>query len=199
MNCRASSLGIAALLIAPAFGAGWIDLSKGTTLEGWRVEGKGNWKVGGGVIGATQSAGNVGGDIFTGREWGNFETELEFQMSSPGNSGLWFRVSKEQPGYQVDFIDEKGWPGVYSGSLYCMGKAFIAKNTDAATIRKAGWNKVRLRVEGDHIVVVMNGKTVIDIRDNTFPKAGSLGLQVHSGKSIDGMSVRVRKFRVREL
>jgi hypothetical protein len=187
------------LLLSPLFAAQWTSLIDGKTLAGWRVEGKGDWKVEGGVIVAHQGPGNTGGDIFTEREWTDFEVELEFQMSSPGNSGLWFRVGKDQPGYQVDFIDEAAWPNVYSGSLYCMGKAFIAKNGDASTIRKDGWNRMRLRVQGDSMTVVMNGKTVVDIKDATFAKPGSLGLQVHQGKSVNGMFVKVRKLRVRAL
>ncbi len=194
------SLLLAVLFTAQMFAAGgWTAIRPSKTFDGWRVEGKGDWKSERGEISARQGPGNTGGDIFTERQWTDFEAELEFWMSSPGNSGLWFRVSKDQPGYQVDFIDEPDWPNVYSGSLYCMGKAFIAKNGDASTIRKNAWNKLAVRVKGDSIVVVMNGKTVVDIHDSTFPKAGSLGLQVHQGKVVNGMSVRVRKFRVREI
>ena len=193
---------VSAALLGTAFAAGpgrWISLADGKTLKGWRVEGKADWKIEGGAIVGRQGENNVGGDIFTEQEWTDFEAEAEFQMTSPGNSGLWYRVSKSQPGYQVDFIDEAAWPNVFSGSLYCMGKGFIAKNTDPKTIRKTGWNRVHLRVAGDSVTVTMNGTTVVHMNDSTFPKAGSIGIQVHQGDGVKGMVVRVRKVRIRAL
>jgi hypothetical protein len=177
----------------------WIRLFDGKTLNGWRMEGKADWKVEGGAILGRQGPGNKGGDLYTEQQWGDFELEAEFQMSSPGNSGIWFRVSAAQPGYQVDFIDEAAWPNVYSGSLYCMGKGFLVKNSDPATIRKTGWNKMRLVVVGNSITVVMNGTTVVKTNDATFPKSGSIGIQTHPGKDVNGMEVRVRNIRIRPL
>ena len=189
-------------LIGPAFAAGpgdWISLFDGKTLKGWRVEGKADWKVESGAIVGRQGTGNTGGDLYTEQQWTDFEVEAEFQMSSPGNSGLWFRVSPSQPGYQVDWIDEAAWPNVYSGSLYCMGKGFLVKNADPATIRKSEWNRVRLVVQGDSITVVMNGTAVVKTNDATFPKAGSVGIQTHQGAGVKGMEVRVRNIRLRPL
>ena len=177
----------------------WIPLFDGKTLNGWRMEGKAGWKVEGGAILGRQGPGNTGGDLYTERQWSDFELEAEFQMSSPGNSGIWFRVSAAQPGYQVDFIDEAAWPNVYSGSLYCMGKGFLVKNSDPDTIRKTGWNRVRLVVVGDSITVAMNGTMVVKTNDATFPNSGSIGIQTHQGKGVNGMEVRVRNIRIRPL
>jgi hypothetical protein len=40
---------------------------------------------------------------------------------------------------------------------------------------------------------------VVDIHDATFPGAGRLGIQIHKGKAFDGMEVRLRSMKVREL
>ena len=63
-------------LIGPAFGAGpgdWISLFDGKTLNGWRVEGKADWKVEGGAIVGRQGTGNTGGDLYTEQQWTDFE------------------------------------------------------------------------------------------------------------------------------
>lgn len=189
-------------LAAPVFAGGpgqWISLFDGKTLNGWRVEGNADWRVQDGAIVGRQGAGNKGGDLYTNQQWKDFEVEAEFQMTSPGNSGLWFRVSPSQPGYQVDWIDEPDWPNVYSGSLYCMGKAFLVKNSDPKTVRKTGWNRVRLVVKGDSITVEMNGTQVVKTTDSTFPNEGSIGIQTHQGTGVNGMEVRVRSIRLRPL
>jgi hypothetical protein len=120
-------------------------------------------------------------------------------MRYPGNSGVWFRVAGPRTGYQADFLDQASHPGVLAGSLYCMGKAFIAENRDPATVNREGWNRLVIRAAGDHIVIRQNGKTVVDIRDGTFRGPGSIGIQIHKGKTFEGMEVRLRKLRIRAL
>jgi hypothetical protein len=177
----------------------WTALIAQNGLAGWKAEGNATWKVENGVLIGRQGAGGSSGDLYSVSQWKDFELEAEWKMHWPGNSGMWFRVGSPQSGYQADFIDQPSHPGVYSGSLYCMGKAFIAENHDAQSIYKDGWNKLRIRAEGDHFVVTINGKKVVDVRDATFPGAGSVGIQVHAGSAFDGMEVQVRNLRMRNL
>ncbi len=183
----------------PAAASGWISLIQGNSLAGWKAEGKAAWSVRDGAIVGTGAPGGTGGDLFTEKQWTDFELEAEWRMRWPGNSGIWFRWSGPRTGYQVDILDQPSHPGVLSGSLYCMGKAFIAENRDPATVNKDDWNRLLVRVTGDHIVVEQNGKKVVDVRDKTFPGPGSVGIQVHTGKAFDGMEVRVRNLRLRPL
>jgi hypothetical protein len=191
---------LAIMLPAAACAAGWTSLIQGTSLSNWQAEGKADWKVEGGAIVGRQGAGGAPGDLFTRERWKDFELESEWKMHWPGNSGIWFRWAGPKTGYQADFLDEpKSYPGVLSGSLYCMGKAFIARNGDAGSLKRDGWNKMRITARGDHLVIQLNGKTVVDVHDATFAGPGSVGIQVHQGKAFDGMEVRVRKFRIRPL
>jgi len=176
---------------------GWTALADGRTLAGWHTTGNADWKVEDGAIVGRQGAGGAAGDLFTDRQWRDFELEAEWSMRFPGNSGLWFRVSGPKTGYQADFLEEPAYPGVLSGSLYCMGKAFIAVNRETASVNKDGWNRIVIRAAGDEITIVQNGKSVVHVRDNTFPGPGSIGIQVHPGKQFAGMEVRVRGIRLR--
>lgn len=178
---------------------GWISLIDAKGLTGWKAEGKADWSVQGGCIVGVQGAGGTGGDLFTEKQWTDFELRAEWKMKWPGNSGIWFRWAGPRTGYQADFLDQPSHPGVLSGSLYCMGKAFIAENRDAKSVIRDGWNRLRMRAQGDHLVVEQNGKKVVDIRDNTFPGPGSVGIQVHTGKAFEGMEVRVRALQLRPL
>ena len=177
----------------------WVSLSDGKTLKGWKQTGKAQWEVKDGAIVGRQGAGGAAGDLLTEQQWKNFEAELEWNMKWPGNSGIWFRYSNPDSAYQADILDQSSHPGVLSGSLYCAGKMFIAENRDASSVNKEGWNRMRIRAQGDEITIEQNGKRVIQMRDKTFPGPGSIGIQLHAGKSFEGMEIRVRKLRVRSL
>lgn len=179
-----------------AAGGGWIPLFDGKTLKGWKAEGNAAWTVEDGAIVGRQGPGGAAGDLFTERQFGNFVLEAEWRMKFPGNSGLWFRVRGPRTGYQADFLELNG---VLSGSLYCMGKAFIAENRDASTVNRDGWNRIRIRAAGGHITIEQNGRQVAEAHDNTFPGPGSVGIQVHRGDAFKGMEVRVRNIRFRTL
>jgi hypothetical protein len=120
-------------------------------------------------------------------------------MKWPGNSGIWFRYVSAQSSYQADILDPSDHSGVLSGSLYCTGKAFIAENRDAASVNRDGWNQMRIRAMGEELTIEQNGKRVVQTRDKTFPGPGSVGIQLHAGKSFEGMEIHVRKMRIRSL
>jgi hypothetical protein len=191
-----------AALSAPAGAraqSGWTSLIPGPDLRGWKAEGKASWSVQDGAIVGRQGPGDAAGDLFTEKQWTDFELEAEWTMRFPGNSGIWFRWSGPNTGYQADFIDQPSHPGVLSGSLYCMGKAFIAENRDPSTVNRTGWNRIRISAAGDHLTVEQNGKKVVDIRDTAFPGPGSIGIQIHQGKAFETMEVRIRNLRIRPL
>lgn len=177
----------------------WIDLFDGKSLNGFHTEGKARWSVENGEIVGRQGEHGGSGDLFTNARWKDFEVEVDWKMHWPGNSGIWFRYTGPQSAYQADILDQQSHPGVLSGSVYCMGKAFIAENRNAKTVNKDGWNHMRIVVKGDHIVVESNGTKVVDLHDATFPGKGFVGIQAHAGEDFTGMEVRVKNFRLRPL
>jgi len=185
-------------LIAAAGGA-WATLIESNSLKGWHAEGKADWRVENGTIIGRQGPGGAAGDLFTDKTWSDFELECEWRMHYPGNSGIWFRYVNEKEAYQADILDQPSHPGVLAGSIYCPGKMFITENHDAATVHKDAWNKMMVRAEKDDLTVVLNGKQVSKIKDNSFHGPGSIGIQVHAGKDYDGMEIRVRGLRVRSI
>jgi hypothetical protein len=199
MHRRGFLLGGLTALAAAAEREKWISLFDGKSLKGWRAEGNAAWSVANGELIGRQGPGGAAGDLFSEAQWADFELETEWTMRFPGNSGVWFRVAGPRTGYQADILDQSSHPGVLSGSLYCMGKAFIAENRDASSVNKDGWNKLNIRAAGDQFVIVQNGKKVVDVRDGTFPGAGSVGFQIHAGKPFEGMEARFRNIRLRPL
>jgi hypothetical protein len=117
----------------------------------------------------------------------------------PANSGIWFRRSSSQPGYQADILDDPGIPGALSGSFYAMGVGFLVKNSDRDSVNQEDWNQLRVRAVGEEVTIGLNGKTVVEARDSRFLKPGSIGIQIHAGDGFKGMEIRVRNIRLRAL
>jgi hypothetical protein len=199
MNLNRRAFLTAAVALPMAAESAWTPLFDGKSLNGWHSDGKARWSVENGEIVGRQGDNGGSGDLFTNTQWKDFELEVEWKMHWPGNSGIWFRYTGPQSAYQADILDQPDQPGTLSGSLYCMGKAFIAQNRDTKTINKDGWNRMRVVAQGDHIVIESNGRKVVDLHDATFSSKGFVGIQAHAGQDFTGMEVHVKNIRLRPL
>ena len=104
--------------------SGWELLFDGTSLHGFKgyqqdTPGAG-WRVIDGAIVRTEAA----GDLLTKEMYDSFEIQLEYRISTAGNSGLMFHVSEDgkRPWYsgpEVQIIDnDAGKDGQKAGWLY---------------------------------------------------------------------------------
>jgi hypothetical protein len=192
----ASVLSAAALLCAcgappPAAGPEWTPLFNGKDLEGWAPKGGAKWTVEDGCLVGQQDNGKPG-DLYTTKDWDNFELRFAYKVVWPANSGVWFRGK-----YQYDILKYKN-PVAYSGSLYCPGKMFILKNLDEALERRDGWNEGQVYANGDRLIQWLNGKQIGECRDATVAR-GPFGLQVHGGDEFKAMKILVKRVEVRLL
>ena len=190
----AASASVAATNLAarlPAGSQAWRPLCNGRDLEGWKQEGKGEFRVEDGVLVGTQTDGQ-GGDLFTTNEWRNLEIRFSYKMKWPGNSGVWFRDR-----YQFDILQYPD-PVAFSGTHYCPGKLFLFRNLEAGREKRDDWNEARILAYGDHLAMWLNGHLIGRCRD-TSQRTGRVGLQVHGGNDCRGMEIRVRGLEVRPL
>lgn len=184
--------------------ADWISLFDGKTLNGWTARAKGDVQVKDGEIQILSQGANlwlVQEDTFD-----NFELTVEAKMPQDDayNSGIGFRCSngkgeKGKPkGYQCEIDRAK------SGMIYAIGSGWVwPKGSDESAKFKqmAGdcfqdgqWNKFRIRCEGDHLQIWINGTQTADVHDGRFA-SGSIALQ-HHGK---GGLHRFRNVKIRRL
>jgi hypothetical protein len=179
--------------IVSLFGAektDWTPLFNGKNLDGWKQQGAAIFKVEDGCLLGTQTDGK-GGDLFTTNSFDNFECRFTYKVKWPANSGIWFRDK-----YQFDILKYTN-PVAFSGTLYCPGKMFIAKNLDESLEKRDDWNEGRIFANGDHLVLWLNGKKTGDCRDSTVAK-GRIGIQVHGG-AFKGMEIIIKRIEVRPL
>ena len=178
-------------------GDGWTPLFNGKNLSGWAPEGKAAWSVEDGCLVGRQGPGRAPGDLFTVEEFDDFEVSVTFKMQWPGNSGVWFRYQAPDKSYQADILEYED-PVCYAGTLYCPGKMFLAMNEDPDLVNREGWNTLKVRAQGDHLVVTLNDVVTADVHEGSFA-AGKIGFQIHAGDQFKDMAILVREILIRPL
>ena len=172
------------------------------------------WQVAGGVL---SKEGKVD-DLVTVRPYRNFELELEWKIGKAGNSGIFYRGTREYdhiywsgPEYQLlddaNAEDNKS-PLTLAGADY----ALYGAPADAAHPYDH-WNRTRLLVNGNHVEHWLNGRKVVDY-DLGSPDwkqkvaASKFSAYLHYGVAASGLigiqgdhpgALAIRNIRIREL
>jgi len=140
---------------APGFrpGPGWVRLFNGTDMAGWKLVGRypSTWRIQDGVLGSPSESDN----LYTERQFLDFELHLEFKLPREGNSGAFLRGRKEVQ--LSDCFGRKTLEDTDCGGIF--GK--VAPRVNAC--RPPGqWNTLDVTMAGAKITVVLNGATTVD-------------------------------------
>ncbi|MEQ9310307.1 MAG: DUF1080 domain-containing protein [Balneolaceae bacterium] len=207
----------------------WITLFDGETFNGWKEYNSDTinpkWEIEDGMI-IVSREGNTrdkntgfGKSIITTEQFGNFELELEYRMSTGGNSGLMYHVI-ENPKYNHDFetgpeyqILDDEFSASETEPNKMLASSYDMFAPQSKTINPAGeWNKVRLIYNNGEVEHWLNGEKVLEFTEGsaawkeahskskwvdapdwaTF-NSGHISLQDH------GDFVAFRNIRIREL
>lgn len=174
--------------------AGWIQLFDGASLKGWDARSTfdaaatGNWSVRNGAI---SCPGTVPGWISTSASFTDFTLKLEFRGTEKVNSGVFLRSQKEgaphQTGYELQIWDYQP-QGFLTGSLVGSVKAGPAK------VIGGQWNTYEITARGDHFLIQLNGKKVLDARD-TKHISGVIGFQCQKENPIEFRNIKLLPLR----
>jgi hypothetical protein len=176
-----------------------VRLFNGKDLAGWKIYGTEKWYVDAGELVCESGPDKQYGYLATKQPYKNFDLSLEFKQEANGNSGVFFRSSIEGTkisGWQVEVAPKDHDTG---GIYESYGRGWLLQIPDEKeTILKPGeWNKLRIRVEGDHVQTFLNGQQMIDLHDEKIGAAnGSIALQIHDG---GGIKVRWRNLMLQIL
>lgn len=187
----------AAFFLSAAKQPEWTPLFNSKDLDGWKSRGDAVWTVENECIVGKQGPGGAAGDLFTEKEYDDFELTVTFKMQWPGNSGVWFRFQDDKKTYQADILEYKN-PVCYTGSLYCHGFPFLALNEDPELVKKDDWNTFKIRAQGDRLVITLNDRVTADVRDKTSSR-GKIGFQVHAGDDFKDMKITIWEIMIRPL
>ena len=114
--------------------------------------------------------GDPAGYLTSDQSYKNFVLSIEFKTGGDTNSGVFVRSPQESGGYEVQIWRQQP-AGYNTGAI-----VGTAKTAREYTFKPDQWNHYQITAEGDHITVVLNGETTLDIHDTRFSE-GHLRLQ----------------------
>ena len=142
-----------------------------------------HWEV---VDGLLTGCGEPTGYLTSDQSYRNFVLSIEFKCSEDTNSGVYIRSPNENGGYEVQIWKQQP-AGYNTGAI--VGTAKTARDFP---IKANQWNHYQITADGDHIVIVLNGETTLDVHDAKFPE-GHLRLQYQQ------YSIAFRNIKIRSL
>ncbi len=169
---------------------GWIEMFDGKTLDGWKAsESPENWAVEDGCITGKGSRSHL---FWMERKCTDCEFRAEVKISDKGNSGMYFRAK---------FME--GWPEGYEAQVNAThkdwkrtGSLYNFANIKEQLVEPDTWYSQHIIAKGNHIIIKVNGKTVVDYVDEANTHAeGYLALQQHD----PGSRVWYRNLKMRPI
>lgn len=168
--------------------AEWRSLWDGKSFKGWRVIGKGDWKIEDGAIHGTNVKSEKDfGHLVSDRDYTNFTIRVKYKTAK-GNSGLYFRVAEKGfsgvTGFQAEIDPQNDAGGLYETN----GRSWVSqpKPADVKKWFKPGeWNEMSVSAHGGHIVVHVNGIKSAELKGDPGRREGKFALQVHGGQDCE--------------
>ena len=177
----------------------FVPLFNGKDLSGWSVLPAGNWQIVDGVIRGTSPASEKRhGMLVSEKSYGDFEITIEYKAIA-GNSGLYFRAELDKSATKMKgFQAEIDASGKHAGGLYeTRGRAWVVQpDPTSKAFKPEQWNEMRVRAQGRHIMVFLNGIKTAELKNDPGRLMGYFGLQLHGGQKMD---VSFRNIRIRAI
>jgi hypothetical protein len=196
----------------------WHALVEDSTAKSWRgwesADLPKGWSITHGVI---SKDGEVD-DLVTRTEFANFELELEWKLGKGGNSGVFYRGTREYdhiywsaPEYQL--LDDANAPDGRN-RLTAAAAAYALYAAPAGVVHPFDhWNSTRIVVNGAHVEHWLNGQKVVEyelwspgwkakVSASKFAKYPNYGLAKKGYIGIQGDhpgKLALRRMRIREL
>jgi hypothetical protein len=190
---------------------GFDMLFDGSNLNNW-IGNKTGYLVDNGTM-VVNPAGGSGGNLYTAKEYGDFEYRFEFQLTPGANNGLGIRTPTEGDaayvGMELQILDNEAdiyknlQAYQYHGSVYGVipaRRGFLKPTGE--------WNEEMVMAKGSKIKVILNGQVIMDGDIKEASKNGTADHREHPGLHNPkghigflghGSVVRFRNIRVKGL
>jgi hypothetical protein len=165
----------------------WLELTD--SMDGWHTVGDANWHWEGNELVADEASG--ASHLVTDESFSDFQIQLEFWNHEGANSGVFMRIQNPEAitdttAYEANIYDDRPDQSGRTGGI----PNFLPPEAVLDTWDK--WNTYDITMEGDHIVINLNGVKTVDGMDDSF-SSGPISLQYGSG------TVKFRNVRIRRL
>jgi Domain of Unknown Function (DUF1080) len=173
----------------------WISLFDGKSLNGWKVgDNAATFSADSGMIIVHGSTAHLfyDGDVMN-HEFKNFEFKADVKTMPGANSGIYFHTAFQQggwpaKGYEVQ-VNNSHTDWRRTGSLYGI------EDVKEVYVKDNEWYTEYISVQGKHVVIKINDKTVVDYtepenlqrpagQEQKRISSGTFALQGHDPKSI---------------
>jgi hypothetical protein len=182
---------------------GWITIFDGASFKGWKAsENKDSWKV---EDGAFVCHGPRSHLFYTGddKPFTNFEFQCEVMTTPGSNAGIYFHTR-----YQ-----EEGWPkfgheaqvNITHGDPKKSGSLYGVVDVSDPPAKDNEYHTEYIKVKGRHIIIKINGETVVDFTEpegkEAFSKdverrlgSGTFALQAHDpGSQVYFKNIKMKR------
>jgi hypothetical protein len=178
----------------------WVQMFDGKTWDGWKIaENEKSFSIQDGAIVAHGTRAHAF-YMAEAKPFKNFEFECEVQTKENSNAGIFIHTQwqeKDWPkiGYECQVNNSYNKDPQKTGGLYNTVKVLEAPAKDNE------WFKYYIKVEGKHVTVKINDKTVVDYeeppnKEGTIKLSeGTFALQAHD----PGSTVMFRNLKVKRL
>ncbi|HEC02925.1 MAG TPA: DUF1080 domain-containing protein, partial [Phycisphaerales bacterium] len=156
---------------AETSGYGWVSLFDGKSLNGWKAsENADSFSIRDGVIVASGPrnhlfyVGPIENAIFT-----DFELKVDVMAKPGANGGIYFHTEYQEQGWPL-----KGFEAQVNNThknKNRTGSLFQMKDVATTPAADNVWFTEHIIVKGNHIIVKVNGKTVVDWTEPQKPQA----------------------------
>ena len=169
----------------------WVTLIDGTDgMENFNQLGDANWSAKMSAVQATTGSG--ASFLVTKQDYSNFVLRVEFWASNDANSGIFLRCQdssniNDRNCYEANIFDQRPDPAYGTGGI-----VHIAAVEEPRPKAGDRWNVYKISLQNDHLVVELNGRKTVDVRDDQF-SSGPFALQWGRGV------LRFRKVELMEL
>ena len=161
---------------------GFVSLFNGENLDGWTGNTEGYGVENGNLVCLKDG----GGNLYVDREYSDFELRFSFKLEAGGNNGLGIRAEQGKDaayyGMELQILDNTApeyaelQPWQFHGSVY--GVAAAKKGF----LKPVGeWNEQTVIANGNHIVVQLNGETIVDADLEKVGKPTTVDEKEHPG------------------
>ena len=207
---------------------GWVLLFDGKTTDGWKnfnQDHVSGWKVEDGCLLGQGLGGDIGGDIVTEKEYGNFILKWDWKLGPHGNSGVMYHVVEGDqykapyetgPEYQLieddDFRDENGEPYPLEKWQETAADYAMYVASDQKQLNTRDWNSSKILFTQEKAEYWLNGQKVVEFVPwsddwNKRRKSGKWGTypdygQAKKGKIClqdHGSKIWFRNIKIKEL
>ena len=158
-------------------------------------EGQKIWSV---VNGAIQSNSNAGaGNLLTKEDFANFILKAEFRADPDIHAHILLRKGRGRSGgYELQIKDKD--PKQTANGYLTASIPQVARAPADSKILPHQWNSLEITLEGTHMIVVYNGRKVVDVHDSKL-SSGAIALSLATPEDAPGENIEFRNLKIKRL